>query len=478
MKFQGLIFAVCCFAATALSLPLASCNSAESRAQDAFNEYQAASAAGDRFAARRALLQAVAAKDDKAAYWDALGKLQLELGAYPDAYYAFTRAHELDKSNVSILAALTHLSLAAGKIDVAEGHAEQLQLFAPDHPAVRMAFGYAALKRSDLDEADRQVNQLLADLPYDPNTKLLKARILVAQGERRKAVDLLEEQVRAKPDDVGAFKALAAMHRRESDWPGVMAAASRAYRLDPKDGEAGLMAIDAAFKANDIPAAMRASEPFLSPQAAPGRVDAALEVWAKRWKSPEAIALARKLARAAPVQHRLAWATYFNEAGSPADAAALAGGKPKLPLNRANISANAILADSLARSGRTAQAKQLFDAILAKEPDHVYALRGRINLEIGQGQAKAAISDAQRLVSIVPGSARDRLLLANAYLAARDMRQMDRILWDAFHEIPANVDVYEALRAHVQRTRGPDAARSVDAEFDQQRDVELRRELT
>jgi predicted Zn-dependent protease len=478
MKFQGLIFAACCFAATALSLPLASCNSAESTAEEAFNEYQAAAAAGDLFAARAALLEAVAAKDDKASYWDTLGKLQLELGAYQPAYYAFTRAHELDKSNVSILAALTQLSLVAGKVDVAERHAEQLELFAPDHPAVRMAFGYAALKRSDLEEADRQVNLMLADLPFDPNAKLLKARVLLAQGERGKAIDLLKAQVRAKPDDVGSLKALAAMHQREADWPGVMAAASRAYKLDPKDGEAGLMAIDAAFKANDIPAAMRASEPFLSPRAAPGRVDAALEVWAKRWKSPEALAAARKLARAAPAEHRLAWATYFNETGSPADAAALAGGKPQLPVNRANISANAILADSLARTGRAAEAKQLFDAILAKEPDHVYALRGRVNLEIRQGQARAAISDAQRLVSIAPGSARDRLLLARAYLAARDMRQMDRILWDAFHEIPGNIDVYEALRAHVQRTRGPDAARSVDAEFDQQRDIQLKRELT
>src|SRR5215211_5052085 len=106
MKVKGSIFAVCCFAATAFSLALTACNSADSKAREAFNDYQTASAAGDLNAGRIALLKAVAAKDDDAAYWEELGKVQVELGAYADAYYAFTRAHELDKSNVSILGTL------------------------------------------------------------------------------------------------------------------------------------------------------------------------------------------------------------------------------------------------------------------------------------------------------------------------------------------------------------------------------------
>lgn len=477
MKVQRPIFAACCFAATALSLALTACNSSESRALEAFNEYQTASATGDLNAARIALLRAVAEKDDDASYWEALGRVQLELGAYADAYYAFTRAHELDKSNVTILGTLTQITLLSGNIDMADRQAKQLELLAPDHPAARLAFGYVALRRSDLDEADREADQLLIAYPFDPSAKLLKARILLARGERGKAVELLQAQIKARPDDVGSLKALAAMHQREADWPGVMAAASRVYELRPKDRDSGLMAIDAAFRARDMRAALRASEPFLSPEAPPDWVDAALQIWAKRWKSPDALAEARKLAGAAPLQHRLAYASYFNEAGSPADAAALAGGKPQLPINRGNLSANAIIADALARTGDAAQAMKLFDAILAKEPDHVYALRGRINLQIRLRRAKAAISDAQRLVSIVPRSASDRLLLAKAYVAAGDMRQVDRTLWNAFHEIPANIDLYEALRAHVERTRGPDAARSVEAEFAQQRDVELSREF-
>ena len=149
----------------------------------------------------------------------------------------------------------------------------------------------------------------------------------------------------------------------------------------------------------------------------------------------------------------------------------------KQPVFAGNWKLFGSIAESIALRGGEAQAKQLFDAILAKEPDHVYALRGRINLEIRTGAAKAAIVDAQRLVSVVPRSARDRLLLARAYEAAGDRRQVDRTLWDAFHEIPANLMLYEALRDNVQKSGGPEAAAQVTAEFQQQQDTDLSREF-
>ena len=89
----------------------------------------------------------------------------------------------------------------------------------------------------------------------------------------------------------------------------------------------------------------------------------------------------------------------------------------------------------------------------------------------------AAVSDAQRLVSVLPKSPRDRLLLARAYAAAGDRRQLDRTLWDAFHTIPANRDLYEALRAHVAKFGGADAVSNVDAEYRQQQDTELVKEF-
>src|SRR6185503_7982111 len=81
------------------SILVAGCSSADSRAQAALGEYQAAAASNDMIGARRALLKLVQAKDNVSEYWAELGKLEASLGEYSDAYYALTRAYELDRGN-------------------------------------------------------------------------------------------------------------------------------------------------------------------------------------------------------------------------------------------------------------------------------------------------------------------------------------------------------------------------------------------
>jgi predicted Zn-dependent protease len=478
MKDRGPFFAACCFAATALCLTLTACDSSESRARQALADYQAASAAGDLRASRLALLQLVSAEDDNPTNWQELGKVQIQLGSYSDAYYAFTRAYELDKSNPQVLSSLTQLSLLSGNVDVAEDHAQKLELLAPAHPAVKLTYGYVALRRGDYDRADQQVDQLLAEFPREPSANLLKARILLGRGKNQDAIKLLETQTQGMPTDAGSWKALMSLHERYRNWPGVTLAATKLASLNPKNTEVAYTAVDAAFRGNNIEAALRGSEPFLQPDSPPDQVESILTIWAERWRTPQALQRVRELSRTATPQQALAYATYFNSVGQPDDAAALlGGGAPRLPVSQTNLSSNAVIAESLALRGELSQAKTLFDQILAKEPDHVYALRGRINLEIRTGAARAAITDAQRLISVVPRSARDRLLLARAYSAAGDERQVDRTLWDAFHEIPANLRLYVTLRAHVARTGGPEAATRVDAEFQQQQDTDLSREF-
>jgi predicted Zn-dependent protease len=127
--------------------------------------------------------------------------------------------------------------------------------------------------------------------------------------------------------------------------------------------------------------------------------------------------------------------------------------------------------------GDRVQAARLFNQILSQEPDHVYALRGRIALAIATGNAKTAIHDAQRLVSVEPNSASDRLFLARAYAAAGESREVERTLWDAFHEIPGDFDAYEALRAWVKKTGDSAALSDLDDDFKHQRDVVLSREF-
>lgn len=477
MRERSAFFAACCIAATALSVLLAACDSSESKAQQAYGEYQAAVAAGDLVAARSALRALVSVKDDDATIWRELGKIQLQLNENEGAYSSFTRAHELDRTNVETLAALTQLALLSGNPENAEKHAEQLELVAPGHPAVKLAYGYLFLQRQEFDQADKQADSLLQTLPYESGAKLLKARILLGRKEPEKAIALLQDQVRVQPQDSGSWKALMLLGERQNDWKMVGQAAARLRELTPNNQELPITMIEAALRLNDFAAALSASEPLLSSDAPPGQVAAVLKIWAKRWRTPEAIIEARRLARSASDRQKLAYATYFNDVGSPEDAIALIGSEPRLPITLSNMSANSVLATSLALRGDRAQAARLFNQILSQEPDHVYALRGRIALAIATGNAQAAIRDAQRLISVEPNSVSDRILLARAYAAAGNKREVDRTLWDAFHEIPGDFEAYEVLRERVQKSGDSVALGSLDEEFKNQRDVTLSREF-
>ena len=168
MNVRSGFFAACYLAATTgLCLALTACAREESAATEAYADYQAAAAAGDWQSARTALLGLVADKDDVAEYWRALGTVQIQLGAYSDAYYAFMRADELERGNPQTLAALTQLALLGGDLHVAERHAKQLALIAPSDPAVTLTFGFVALRRLELDEAERRADDLLATSPTD-----------------------------------------------------------------------------------------------------------------------------------------------------------------------------------------------------------------------------------------------------------------------------------------------------------------------
>src|SRR6478735_6002371 len=127
----------------------AGCSSSDAKARAALGEYQSAAAANDMIGARKALLELVRAKDDVADYWIELGKLQVSMGSYSDAYYAFTRAYELNRADPQVLRAVTELALRAGDIGLAQSHAQELQIVAPNDPWIKLTEGWSAIAQNE-----------------------------------------------------------------------------------------------------------------------------------------------------------------------------------------------------------------------------------------------------------------------------------------------------------------------------------------
>ena len=452
-----------------------SCSSADSRAQTALAEYQAAAASNDMAGARRALLQLVQAKDDVPDYWTELGKVEADLGSFGDAYYAFTRAYELNRSNPELLRILTQLALRSGDLATAQSRAEELEVVAPGDPWIKLTSGWAAIGESRFDQALSTADEVLAQNQYDPAANVLKARALFGLHREDEAVSFLTEHLQAVPDDAGALELLAQIEARRDEWGKVADARQRLSRMKLNDNENLLTLVEAALRSGKIDQARAASFRLLQRQAPPTLVSQVLDLWSNYWPSPQRMSDARRLAVAAPPQQRAVYAAFLSRLGDPADAIRLITGEAALPVRAETAEANAVLGDALSRSGNLSAAKSRLDAVIAFDPGNATALRARAELELRTGKAADAIEDAQKLITVLPNSAPDRVLLATAYNAAGKKQSAERTLWAAFNDIPADERIYAALRT--AKSGNAEALADLHAEFERQRDGEVRRGL-
>src|SRR4029078_11645803 len=104
------------------------------------------------------------------------GKVQAPLGSYNDAYYAFTRAYELNRSDPALVRVLTELALRSGDLTQAEARAEELGVLSPGDPWVKLVKGWAAYAQLHFDEAVAISDAMLAATPNDTSAQLLQAR--------------------------------------------------------------------------------------------------------------------------------------------------------------------------------------------------------------------------------------------------------------------------------------------------------------
>ena len=374
-------------------------------------------------------------------------------GQLRDAYYAFTRAYELDRSNPDVLRAVTELALRSGDISLAQSRAKELEIVAPGDPLVKLTQGWAAVSQSRYAEAVAAADALLATSSFDPAATVLKGRGLMGLRREGEAKDLLVNKLR---HSLRMLEACASWPRfMQGKRIGAMPSltARRLSAVAPKDRENSLMLIEAALRSGDIPAARGASAQILSPDADPMAIASVLDLWERYWQSPQRVQDARALASAASgLPQKLVYASFLSRVGAPADAIRIAAPAATLPLNAGNAQANAVLAEAWLRSGNLAAAKSRLDAVIAFDSGNATALRSRAELELRTGHADDAVIDAQKLVTVLPDSAPDRLLLARCFTAAGKPDWARRTLWTAFQDIPGDEQIYEARQPQGKAT--------------------------
>jgi tetratricopeptide (TPR) repeat protein len=200
-----------------------------------------------------------------------------------------------------------------------------------------------------------------------------------------------------------------------------------------------------------------------------------LAPWSRIGAQRQAADAVFELGKSASGDRRITFARFLAEADQPARVVELTRQSATLPVTASNLAANALYGAALARTGRASDGLSRLDAVFALDAVNADALRGRADVRSRAGMHKLAIEDAEKAVAVDRTSAQTRLLLARIQRSAGDLDGAKRTLWNAFHDLPGERSIYEALRALVLRSEGMLAVQRLAKEFDDQRNNELMR---
>lgn len=458
------------------SLILVGCNDRQERAQSALDQYQSALASGDLAAAKAALGLLVKADDTNAGYWTELAKLSLTLEDYPGAYDAFVRAHELNRANVEVLSALTQLALRSGNLPLAEQHSRELAILSPDDPAVSLTMSYVALQRSDYARARELADELLRQSPYDPSAKILSARIFLAEGESTEAIALLEEQVRLQPSDWQSLHALASIYEVREQWAEASASGRKLLQWRPQDQQARARLINAELRAGQVEQALATTLTGLQ-KVEQIDMDRTLWPWLALGRSSQIADEILAFGNGEKHGRRIASARFLALAEKPAGVLELLRDQQTKKVDASSASVIGLLGTALTQSGKVTSGLQMLEQVLTFDGANADALRGRAEARSRLGRHQQAIEDAQKLVAGNSDSVAARLLLARIHGRAGDGASARRALWDAFHELPGERTIFEALMPLVAASYGPQAVNRLKQEFLDQQNQKMIRSL-
>ena len=452
---------------------LVSCSSATEKASQANARYQAAMAAGDLKQARRAAAQATRARDDVADYWIALGGTQMALKDYAGAFDAYTRAVELDRTNVTALQTLADLAWLSGQTDKAEQYVDQIDLLQPVSPATLTTRGYIALKRNKFDDAVKRADQILGINPDSINAAVLKARALDGAGRGREGAEILERILSQGSADQGVLETLLVIYRHADDKPDILRIRARLAAMFPDDSRRALDLAEAEFSAGQTSAATEVTTRLAQADPGPDEFAEILRLWLRFLPKADALTLAAKLTPSAGGSQRINLARFLIEAGNPAEAIKLIATDGQLPVSAANADQVAVLAHALDAEGQHAKAEKLFNAVLNFDPTNILALRGRTDMYLATRRYPLAIPDAQRLVAENPASAEDRVRLAAIYRRQGNAAAAAQVYWTAFNDLQSNPLIFQTLKRFLFQNGQKSAIAGLERSYKLQQQQEL-----
>jgi cellulose synthase operon protein C len=410
-------------------------------------------------------------------YWQAVGSLELQAGAYEQAESAFANAakHASDDAESSdalaALAGLTEAQLRLNKLDAAKASSERLLAAAPKSPVAKLLAAQAAASGGDLVRARELLEEVASAEPANLQARALLGVVNLRQGNLGQAEMHLAFVVSRQPDNIRAQQLLAevrsrlqspeetletlkpSLDRPQAD-PSLLTLASRlsmqsgnrdealAYLAQATDStgektpEAQLEIAGGYLAAGDLDRAVELLEDMPADAGSLQRDSLLIAALLRQGKTDEAIAKADAISAAAgesSAARNVAAATYAAAgqreraraeyakvlAVKPSDAATL--------LNLARLDLHERKADA---------ASKRLHAVLEQDPKNLAAQLGLSAAARLAGDAQGAEQWMRRVNADHPDSLPAKLVVAQFYLGNRDYGQARQVANDAVRLSP------------------------------------------
>ncbi|HWZ72988.1 MAG TPA: XrtA/PEP-CTERM system TPR-repeat protein PrsT [Casimicrobiaceae bacterium] len=267
----------------------------------------------------------------------------------------------------------------------------------------------------DIDGSRKIIDAVLAQPHPPPEASLLKARLLVAEGQTDSATALLTKALEAKPDYLQAHYLLASLLIGKGDLEQATAQLGAIRKISKLDRQAYYFEALIASRRGDLPAAREAVQQVLKGgvEYAPGLLLAGeIEFRAKQYN--QALDYLRRAVNRAPdslYAQRLLAATYLR-LGSPAHALEVV--QPALNRGTSDPQLMTVAGEAYLAIGDIPKAAQYFAQTTALDPKNAAARTRLGQVRFAEGDNEGAIRDLEAASAMDPNvSAADLALIAN-----------------------------------------------------------------
>ena len=400
---------------------ISGCESKDQKASTAAAQADAEFQQGRFLPARRAVRQAIAARDDVSDYWLLLARIDMSLKDYSGAFDAYQNVLQFDRSNIEALRQLSQLALTVRAPDKVDKFADQLLLLNPQDPQPLIAKGGAALQRNDAATALKFAEQVLSANPTDVGAMILKGQVLAFRQDYKGAAALIEASLGPSGDQTSKLTFLRNLYPRTGNLDGYARAVRRLAQLNPGDSAMQLALADLLYQTEHPAEALALLRRIMLRHPADiGLASAIVELWLEQGANALSAAQIAD-AQSMPLEMKAAFAQFAAETGR-ADlttkmlGSAIALGEP----TPANSDAKAAYAFGVGLSGSGREGLAQLDAILSVDPRQPRALLARARLRGLMGNAGGALSDARQVVADDPGNMTARIALTDILLQKQE----------------------------------------------------------